>query len=491
MTSKTFSILDYIDQLKPVGRAKDRFHCPVCEANDFTIALNGKNKGAFQCWSGGCTPRQIMDVLAPLDKQGPLTSVQLARRKLDLSDRKAALKAAEVKSKAEELAYMVAEKCFSDGEAFVRLRSWCKSEGHNEWDATTILRGLMRQLESSQVTDESELTPENLKTVIESYIAEDDPFQRALSERVIARTFGVRGKRLDDLGRILLTPSDGGSKTVQSIVGDVLGEIQHRSSSNGPTGIRSGFLDLDAMTDGFQRSDLIVVAGRPSMGKSGFAVGCALGAASAGSKIMLFSLEMGAAQLGYRMLSCYSGVEISRLRAGRVSESDWLAISRAQSRLAEMSIIINDFSELTVHRIEALAKPEQPDLIVIDYCTLLDGPGDSDTAIVTNNTKKLKILARKLNIPIILLSQLSRAVEGRSNKRPIMADLRQSGSVEQDADLILMLYREEYYNPETVDRGIVEVNLVKHRNGPTGMVKLLFEPQYTRFRNIARQTIGG
>jgi len=258
-------------------------------------------------------------------------------------------------------------------------------------------------------------------------------------------------------------------------------------------GLPCGFYDLDAMTGGFQRSDLVIVAGRPSMGKTAFAVGIARNISEVHQlPVAIFSLEMSKEQLVQRMLSGESGIESNRLRSGRISQNEWEPLSRAIGTLSELPIFIDDTPNPTVTEIRSKCRRLQSEhgelgLILLDYLQLMEGSSpDNRVQELARITRGLKGLSRELNVPIITLSQLSRAVESRTNKRPMMSDLRESGSIEQDADLVIMLYREEYYNPDTPDRGIAEVIITKHRNGPTGTMKLLFDAEVTKFKNLAR-----
>jgi replicative DNA helicase len=249
------------------------------------------------------------------------------------------------------------------------------------------------------------------------------------------------------------------------------------------------------MTQGFQRSDLIIAAGRPSMGKTSFVLNIARNIAAFHKlPIAVFSLEMSKEQLVYRLLSSEAQVESGRLRSGRIAQTEWEPLGHAISTLSQLPIFIDDTPNISVTEMRSKARRLQAEqggamgLILIDYLQLMEGSGDNRVQELSKMTRSLKSLARELQVPIIALSQLSRGVESRTNKRPMMSDLRESGSIEQDADLVMMLYREEYYNPDTPDRGIAEVILTKHRNGPVGTVKLLFEPQFTRFRNLAAPT---
>lgn len=270
-------------------------------------------------------------------------------------------------------------------------------------------------------------------------------------------------------------------------------EIEIRNQEVSLPGVTCNFYDLDAMTGGFQPSDLIIVAGRPSMGKTSFVINIARNIAEIHKlPVAVFSLEMSNEQLVQRMLSTEAGVESNRLRSGRLAQNEWSVLSRAIGVLSELPIYIDDTANMTVMQMRSLSRRLQSErggklgLIVIDYIQLMEGSGDNRVQELSKITRSLKGLARELNCPVIALSQLSRGVEARNNKRPMMSDLRESGSIEQDADLVIMLYRDEYYHEDTPDRGVAEAIVTKHRNGPTGTVKLLFDPQYTRFRNLAQ-----
>jgi len=208
--------------------------------------------------------------------------------------------------------------------------------------------------------------------------------------------------------------------------------------------------------------------------------------------VAIFSLEMSKQQLVYRLLSSELALETSRLRTGRLNPNEWTILGQGINQLSEMPVFIDDTPNIKVNEMRSKARRLQAEqggalgLILIDYLQLMEGSSDNRVQELSKITRSLKGLARELNVPIISLSQLSRGVESRTNKRPMMSDLRESGSIEQDADVIMMLYREEYYDPDTPDRGLAEIIITKHRNGPTGTVKLLFEPQYTRFRNLAQ-----
>jgi replicative DNA helicase len=281
----------------------------------------------------------------------------------------------------------------------------------------------------------------------------------------------------------------------EEILARTFADLEQRSLGNVLPGLSCNFYDLDAMTQGFQRSDLIIVAGRPAMGKTALSLQIAKRIAEIHKAgVAVYSLEMSKEQLVQRLLASESRIDSNYLRAGRINQNQWEPLSRAIGTLSQVPLYIDDTPNPSLGEIRSNARrlqaerPEGLGLILIDYLQLMGGGDAQDGRVqeLSKITRALKGLARELHVPIIALSQLSRGVESRTNKRPLMSDLRESGSIEQDADLIILLYRDEYYNPDTPDRGVCELILAKHRNGPVGTVKLLFDPQYTRFENLAQ-----
>ncbi|MFR2565489.1 MAG: replicative DNA helicase [Anaerovoracaceae bacterium] len=256
----------------------------------------------------------------------------------------------------------------------------------------------------------------------------------------------------------------------------------------GLTGITTGFKYLDTMTSGLQKSDLIILAARPAMGKTAFALSLALNAAVKGrASVMMFSLEMSKEQLGQRLLSMESKVDMQSLKTGRLERRDWDDINIAMDVLSSANIHIDDTAGITIMEMKSkcrrLKAEEGLDLVVIDYLQLMtpEGKSDSRTQEISVISRNLKLLARELDCPVIVLSQLSRAPETRTDHRPMLSDLRESGSIEQDADIVIFLYRDEYYNEDTESPGECEVIVAKHRSGPTGTVKLAWLEKLTRF----------
>lgn len=257
------------------------------------------------------------------------------------------------------------------------------------------------------------------------------------------------------------------------------------------TGIPTGWDDIDRRTSGLQRSDLLIVAGRPSMGKTSFAMNIAEHAAiKAGVTTAVFSMEMSSEQLAMRMMSSLGRIDQSKVRSGKLDESDWPRLTHAVSMLSEAPIFIDDTPALSPNELRArsrrLKREHNLGLIVIDYLQLMQVKGSSENRVneISEISRSLKALAKELDVPVIALSQLNRSLEQRPNKRPIMSDLRESGAIEQDADIIAFIYRDEVYNEDTPDKGIAEIIIAKHRNGPIGIDRLTFQGRYTRFENF-------
>ena len=260
------------------------------------------------------------------------------------------------------------------------------------------------------------------------------------------------------------------------------------------TGVPTGYLELDRLTSGLQPSDLVVVAGRPSMGKTAFAL-CVAANAALKHKIpcAIFSLEMSKEQLAQRMLCMEARIDSSKLRGGFLSESDWPKLTEAAGELSEAPIFVDDSAAINILEVRAKARRLQKEhglgLIIVDYLQLMRGltPTDNREREISEISRSLKALAKEMRVPVIALSQLNRMVENRRPPIPVLADLRESGAIEQDADLIMFLYREEVYDRDTVNRGIAEVIIGKQRNGPVGSLKLAFLAPFTRFENLSHE----
>ncbi len=284
-----------------------------------------------------------------------------------------------------------------------------------------------------------------------------------------------------------------GFSHVRPVAEEVLAKVQEfaKGDSHALTGLATGFRELDEMTSGLQKSDLIIIAARPSMGKTALCLTLAQNAAIHEKAVVaVFSLEMSKEQLVMRMLSSEARVDAHRFRRGHLVREEWGRLAEAIGTLAEAKIFVDDTASLTVLQMRAKARrlaaeQKQLDLIVIDYMQLMAGSGrtESRQQEVSKISRELKALAKELNVPVIALSQLSRAPEARNPPRPLLSDLRESGSIEQDADVVAFIYREEYYKPEEENAGVAELLISKQRNGPTGTVKLAFLKEFTRFEN--------
>jgi replicative DNA helicase len=307
------------------------------------------------------------------------------------------------------------------------------------------------------------------------------------------------GSMLGDAERKILEISNRRSGSGFIAIRDVLMEVFERvemlsENSGNTTGIPTGFIDLDKMTAGFQRSDLIIVAARPSVGKTAFALNIAQNVAvRAKETVAIFSLEMSAAQLVQRMICAEANLDASVMRTGEFKEEDWMKLTMGIASLSESDIYIDDTPGITVSEIRAkcrrLKKEKGLGMIVIDYLQLISGrgkAGENRQQEVSEISRTLKQIARELHVPVIALSQLSRGVEQRQDKRPMMSDLRESGSIEQDADIVSFLYRDDYYNQETEKKNIIEIIIAKQRNGPVGTVELVFLKNFNKFVNYER-----
>ena len=284
-----------------------------------------------------------------------------------------------------------------------------------------------------------------------------------------------------------------------SPIKDVLMESFHRieelyQSKGGITGITTGFADIDRKTSGLQKSDLILIAARPSMGKTAFALNVAQNSAlKAGASVAIFSLEMSKEQLVQRLLSAESHIEIQKIRTGTLGEDEWPRLAKAMGPLAQSKVYIDDTPAITVMEMKSKCrrlKMEQGlDLIMIDYLQLMSGDGRSESRQqeISTISRSLKSLAREMDCPVVALSQLSRAPELRADHRPILSDLRESGAIEQDADIVMFLYRDEYYHEDSEKKNMGEVIIAKQRNGATGTVELAWLGQYTKFANLDKQ----
>jgi len=288
-----------------------------------------------------------------------------------------------------------------------------------------------------------------------------------------------------------------GFQEIQPLLTKVVERIQElfeRADPSDVTGVPTGFTDLDSKTSGFQPGDLVIIAGRPAMGKTSLALNIGEHVAiDKGMPVAVFSMEMGAGQLALRMLSSVGRLDQQRLRTGRLFDEDWPKLTAAIQKMHEAPLYIDETPAMNSIDLRARARRlartcGRLGLIIVDYLQLMsaNATGENRATEISEISRGLKALAKELHVPVIALSQLNRTVEQRTDKRPVMSDLRESGAIEQDADLILFIYRDEVYNPDTNDKNVAEIIIGKQRNGPIGRVNLRFDGQFTRFENLAR-----
>jgi len=326
----------------------------------------------------------------------------------------------------------------------------------------------------------------------------------ATANDIANHAFNPQGRNsvelLDEAERQVFAISEHGSRqggpvSVNDFLAKTMERIDTLSNSNDPlTGVPTGYHDLDDMTSGLQSSDLIIVAGRPSMGKTTFAMNIAEHVVMKSKlPVLIFSMEMPGESIVMRLLSSLSRIDQLKIRTGKIDEQDWPRVMSTVSMLSEAPLFIDDTPALSPTEVRArarrLAKEHgQLGMIVIDYLQLMQVPGfnENRTAEISEISRSLKTLAKELQVPVVALSQLNRGLEQRGDKRPVMSDLRESGAIEQDADLIVFIYRDEVYNDNSPDKGTAEIIIAKQRNGPIGKVRLTFLGQYTCFENFTR-----
>jgi replicative DNA helicase len=285
-----------------------------------------------------------------------------------------------------------------------------------------------------------------------------------------------------------------GPMPIRTLLAQTVNRIEQLYSSSDPmTGLSTGFAKLDEMTSGLQKGDMVIVAARPSMGKTTFAMNLVENVLMGGAPVLVFSMEMPADSLVMRSLSSLGRIDQNRVRSGKLEEEDWPRLSSTMSMLNEQKLFIDDTGGLSPTEVRARARRVarecggQLGLIMVDYLQLMKVPGQEANRVneISEISRSLKGLAKEMNCPVIALSQLNRSLEQRPNKRPVMSDLRESGAIEQDADVIMFIYRDEVYNPESEDKGTAEIIIGKQRNGPIGKIRLAFLGKYLRFEDLA------
>ncbi|WP_420812052.1 replicative DNA helicase [Polynucleobacter campilacus] len=332
-----------------------------------------------------------------------------------------------------------------------------------------------------------------------------------VSDSIVNSAFVPEGRSVRTLldeaeSRILQIGEEGSRKAdyleieplLRSVVARI-DELYNRQGGSDITGIATGFIDLDKQTSGLQKGDLVIVAGRPSMGKTALALNIAENVAlSEGLPVVIFSMEMSGEQLASRLLGSVGRVDQSRMRTGKLQDDEWPRVTDAIARLSNTQILIDETGALSSLELRARARRIARNfggtlgLVVIDYLQLMSGSGSENRATeISEISRSLKSLAKELQCPVVALSQLNRGLEQRPNKRPIMSDLRESGAIEQDADVIMFIYRDEVYHPDTTtDKGMAEIIIGKQRNGPIGTIRLSWQGPYTKFDNLAMGSVG-
>ena len=326
----------------------------------------------------------------------------------------------------------------------------------------------------------------------------------SVSDEISGSAFNPQGKEVKQMldeaeSKIFAIAEEGslgtqGFQEIQPLLTQVverIDELYNRENPNDITGVPTGFVDLDRMTSGLQPGDLIIVAGRPSMGKTAFSVNIGEHVSTdSGLPVAIFSMEMGGSQLAMRMLGSVGRLDQHRLRTGRLNDEDWPRLTHAIQKMNDAQIFIDETPALSSIELRARSRRlarqcGKLGLIIVDYLQLMsaNSPGENRATEISEISRNLKGLAKELNCPVIALSQLNRSLEQRPNKRPVMSDLRESGAIEQDADLILFIYRDEVYNPDSPEKGMAEIIIGKQRNGPIGSVRMTFLGQYTKFEN--------
>ena len=383
------------------------------------------------------------------------------------------------------------------------------SERGEPIDVVTVTTNLANTEQLEQVggvtylTDLASSVPTAANIDYYSKIVEEKALLRRLIKSatdIVTNTFAKEDaveEVLDEAEKTILEVSSrknvGAFKPIKDVLIDVYDNIEqlHNSDSD-VTGIASGYRDLDRMTSGFQKNDLIIIAARPSVGKTAFALNIAQNVAiNSDENVAIFSLEMGADQLVQRMLCAEGNIDSQRLRTGKLENEDWEKLTMAMGSLSHAGVYIDDSPGIRVSDIRSKCRRLKQEhglgMIIIDYLQLISGSEssqDNRQQEVSEISRSLKGLARELEVPLIALSQLSRGVEQRQDKRPIMSDLRESGSIEQDADIVGFLYRDDYYDEESEQQNIIEIILSKQRNGPTGTIELAFVKEYNKFVDL-------
>lgn len=407
--------------------------------------------------------------------------------------------------------FLKPEDFYLDGHRLIYEAILNLDEGGNPIDLITVTDELKQQgaLEriggATYVASLASMVPTAANVEYYAHIVEEKSLLRSMiriSTQIAEMSYeGTENpeKILDEAERLIFDlegrRTTGTFSSIKEILMAALKQIEMRYQNKGKiTGVPTGFTDLDRLLCGLNPSDLVIIAARPAMGKSSFATSIAHNVAlKTHVPVALFSLEMSKEQLVQRMLTSEAKVDQQRARSGNLEEGDLARLSQAAGRLAKAPLYIDDSAMISIRQLRSKTRRLQAEkglgLVIIDYLQLMQGSGRSENRQqeIAEISRSLKGLARELNIPVVALAQLSRSVEQRQDKRPQLSDLRESGSLEQDADVVMFIYRDEYYNPETEKKGRAEIIVAKQRNGPTGVVEMAFLQQYTRFMDLARE----
>ena len=371
-------------------------------------------------------------------------------------------------------------------------------------DPVTVLdkmreAGVHRDNSRDYIMQLMEITPTAANAVRYANIVREKAMLRNLSQAgvditaMVQEQVGTPAEMLESAEKKIYALRKGDRRDSLEHIGTILHKVYDRlnelaQSDSAIPGLSTGLRDLDTKINGLNKGNLLLVAARPAMGKTSFALNMALNVAKKYKKtVAFFSLEMSREELAMRLLSSESFVDSQKMATGKLTEEEWVKIGMASSALSQTDIRVDDNGGITVAEMNAkLRRLDNLGLVVIDYLQLMQGSGYSKSnenrvQVVSDISRSLKVMAKELNVPVICLSQLNRAAEGRSDKRPVLSDLRESGSIEQDADAVMMLYRDDYYNPNTEEKNIAECIVAKNRHGEIGTVKLQWLPQYTTF----------
>ncbi|MFG6094294.1 DnaB-like helicase C-terminal domain-containing protein [Leptothoe sp. ISB3NOV94-8A] len=486
-----FNILDHVDKLKPAeGRdKKGYYHCPVCGDDNFTISKTG----AYQCWGQQCKERDIRQAIAPLGDLPKLEPIKLQHAKATKVDKEIALNTAEVQAKAEELALLVAEKVYSPEQAAISMAEWCRANHKDGFSASKLLQGILKQLTpSGDCLEGVQEDAEALKELVFAYASEKRFTERFVIRERLLRKFKVKDDQLEGLLEELIP--DSGLDVVRGAeaTSDGMTYIQRLSMlRNGeiPPGVGTGLANLDRLLGGLGKKTLTFIGGKTSQGKTTLAQGITRHVAkSTRQPVVVFNLEMTTNQWKDRWVASELGIDCARIKSGRCSEKEFDLILDCMAHFEELPIFLSECSGVTprfVSRTCASVKAQtQSDiaLVVVDYINLMTFPGEKNRVQeVSKIARALQNIAKEIDAPFLVLTQLNRGSANRADKEPILEDIRESGEIEQVADAILFVHRPNKGKPENGPDNIGKIICAKNRHGPCGVFDTFFEGAYQRF----------